>query len=96
MVLVAVTLSAMLMEGASHDWSAIYMRTVFSAGPFLAGIAVACFAFSQAATRFFADAFVDKHSPAAVARILLCVLAAGLALVFFSPAPAASLTGLFK
>ena len=93
LVLVAVTLSAMLMEGASHDWSAIYMRTVFSAGPFLAGIAVACFAFSQGATRFFADAFVEKHSPAAVARILLCVLAAGLALVFFSPAPAASLIG---
>ena len=93
LVLVAVTLSAMLMEGASHDWSAIYMRTVFLAGPFLAGTAVACFAFSQATTRFFADAFVEKHSPAGVARILLGVLAAGVTLVFFSPVPAASLIG---
>ncbi|MGY3330360.1 MFS family permease [Mesorhizobium sp. USDA 4775] len=33
LVLVAVTLSAMLMEGASIDWSAIYMRTVFRVRP---------------------------------------------------------------
>ena len=41
LVLVAVTLSAMLMEGASMDWSAIYMREVFASGPFVAGLAVA-------------------------------------------------------
>jgi len=45
LVLVAVTLSAMLMEGASLDWSAIYMRNVFESGPFLSGFAVATFAF---------------------------------------------------
>ena len=33
LILVAVTLSAMLMEGASMDWSAIYMREVFASGP---------------------------------------------------------------
>lgn len=93
LVLVAVTLSAMLLEGASIDWSAIYMRTVFDAGPFVAGFTVALFAFSQATTRFFADGFVDRHSPSAVARVLLGSMAAGVLLVFLSPAPFVSMLG---
>lgn len=93
LVLVAVTLSAMLMEGASIDWSAIYMRTVFESGPFVAGFTVALFAFSQATTRFFADSFVDRHSPSGVARVLLAMMAAGVAIVFFSPAPFVSMLG---
>lgn len=93
LVLVAVTLSAMLMEGASMDWSAIYMRNVFDADPFVSGFAVAAFAFSQATMRFFADGFVEKHSPSAVARVLLCFMALGMLVVFFSPAPYLSLLG---
>ncbi|TGR33239.1 MULTISPECIES: MFS transporter [unclassified Mesorhizobium] len=93
LVLVAVTLSAMLLEGASIDWSAIYMRTVFESGPFVAGFTVALFAFSQATTRFFADSFVDRHSPSGVARVLLVTTAAGVFLVFFSPAPFVSMLG---
>ena len=93
LVLVAVTLSAMLMEGASIDWSAIYMRTVFESGPFVAGFTVALFAFSQATTRFFADSFVDRYSPSGVARVLLAMMAAGVAIVFFSPAPFVSMLG---
>jgi MFS family permease len=93
LVLVAVTLSAMLMEGASLDWSAIYMRSVFEAGPFLSGFAVAAFAFSQAAARFFADGFVDRHSPSGVARAMLCTMAAGLVMVFFASVPMVALFG---
>jgi MFS family permease len=93
MILVAVTLSAMLMEGASMDWSAIYMRNIFDPGPFLTGIAVACFAFSQATTRFFADGFVERHSPEGVARALLCVMLVGVLVVYFSPWPLLSLLG---
>lgn len=93
LVLVAVTLSAMLMEGASIDWSAIYMRSVFDSGPFVAGFTVALFAFSQAATRFFADSFVDRHSPAGVARVLLGTMAIGVLIVFFSPLPFISMLG---
>ena len=93
LVLVAVTLSAMLLEGASLDWSAIYMRNVFDSGPFLSGIAVAIFAFCQAAARFFADSFVDRHSPSGVARVLLCIMAVGVFLVFLAGWPALSLLG---
>jgi len=93
LVLVAVTLSAMLLEGASLDWSAIYMRNVFDSGPFLSGFAVATFAFCQAAARFFADSFVDRHSPSGVARVLLCIMAVGVFLVFLAGWPALSLLG---
>jgi len=93
LVLVAVTLSALLLEGAAIDWSAIYMRTVFDSSPFLSGFAVAIFAFSQATTRFFADSFVDRHSPSGVARVLLAIMAIGVLLAFFAWIPVLSLLG---
>lgn len=93
LVLVVVTIPAMLLEGASMDWSAIYMRDTFAAGPFMAGIAVACFAASQATMRFFADGYVDRHSPTGVARVLFVVLLVGCLVVTFSPWPYLALAG---
>ncbi len=93
MLLVAVTLSAMVLEGAGADWSAIYMRDVFGAAPFLAGLAVAVGAGAQAVARFFADRFVEKHQPVAVARVLLGVLCMGTLLVFTAPATGVALLG---
>jgi MFS family permease len=83
-VLVAVTLSAMIMEGAGIDWAAIYMRDVFAVSPFLSGFAVALGALTQAVTRFFADPFVEHYSPTVVSRVLLAVLGFGVLLVFFA------------
>lgn len=91
--LVAVTLSAMLMEGAGIDWSAIYMRNIYSSGPFMAGVAVATVALSQALARFFADSYIDKHSPAQVSRLLSVVLLAGTIIAFLALSPLLSLMG---
>ena len=85
MILVLVCLPAMILEGAGIDWSAIYMRDIFSAAPFWAGFAVALGAGAQAVTRFFADSFVDRWSPVTVARALLAILLVGSLLVFFAP-----------
>ena len=93
LVLVGVTLPAMLMEGAGIDWSAIYMHNTFASDPFVAGAAVAAGALAQAITRFFVDGFIDKHSPASVARFLLWGLFAGIVLVFFPLWPSLSLVG---
>jgi MFS family permease len=93
MVLVAVTLSAMIMEGAGIDWSAIYMTDVFEVSPFLAGFAVALGAFTQAVTRFFADPFVERYSPTVVARVLLGVLGVGVLLVFYATSDWMALLG---
>jgi MFS family permease len=93
LALVAVSLSALVMEGAGFDWSAIYMREVFETAPFVGGLAVAVGAFSQGTARYVADGFVERHSPVAVARVLLCVLGVGTALVCFAPHPYLALTG---
>ena len=93
LLLVTVTISAMLMEGAGIDWSAIYMRNVFNSSPFIAGFAVATVALSQAIARFFADGFVEKHSPAGVARLLSVVMFAGIMMLFFSQSQTVSLLG---
>ena len=93
MLLVGVCLSAMLMEGAGIDWSAIYMRDIFGAEPFWAGLAVAIVAGSQAFARFFADGFVDRYSPVRVARILLFILGIGVVIVFLAPSAWAAYLG---
>jgi MFS family permease len=93
MVLVVVTLSAMIMEGAGIDWSAIYMRDEFLVSPFLAGFAVALGALTQAITRFFADSFVERYSPTIVSRVLLSILGVGTLLIFFATADWMALIG---
>ena len=91
--LVLFSLSGLVLEGAGIDWSAIYMRDVFAALPFVSGLAVATGAFAQGATRYVADRFVERYSPLAIARTLLGVLGLGTLMVTFAPAPAAALLG---
>ena len=91
--LVVLSLSALVLEGAAYDWSAIFMRDVFAAPAFVGGFAVAISALAQALTRYFADPFVERHSPLVVARALLVLLGAGNLLVSFAPAPGFALAG---
>jgi MFS family permease len=92
-LLVAATLAAMVLEGAGAEWSAIYMRDAFGATPFLAGAAVAVGAGMQAAARWVADGFVERHGPLRVARTLQLLLGAGAALVLLAPHPVLALAG---
>jgi len=93
LALVAVTLSAMVLEGAGAEWSGIYMRDVFGAGHFVTGSAVAVGALMQAITRFFADAFVERHSAVGVARALLTLLGIGAGTVLLAPSGAIAFAG---
>lgn len=93
LLLVAVTLSALVLEGAAADWSAIYMRNVFDAPPLLAGAAVAVGALMQATVRFFVDPAVERYGPVTVARTLLAVLCVGTTLVLAAPIAALALFG---
>ena len=91
--LVLFTLSGMVLEGASIDWSAIYMRDVFAAPVFISGLAVAIGALSQGLTRYVADGFVERHSPVVIARALLAVLGLGTLMVSFASSSAVALLG---
>lgn len=93
LLLVLVTVPAMLLEGASMDWSAIYMRDAFGADKFWQGIAVASFAVMQGLMRFFADGVVERYSPAGLARVLFLSLLVGCVIVVTSPWPILSLIG---
>lgn len=95
LILVAFTLSAMLLEGAGADWSVIFMRDSFATVPLVSAMAFATAAFGQALGRYFADRFVERFSPVRVARSLLLLLGLGAALITFSPAPAVAFTGFF-
>jgi Major Facilitator Superfamily len=94
LILVVVTLSAMILEGAGSDWSAIYMRDEFHATPFIVGFSAGVGAMMQGFTRFFADGFVERYSPVVVARFLLSVLGVGALIVFFAPSDVLALIGL--
>ena len=93
LLIILVTVPAMLLEGASMDWSAIYMRDAFGASEFWQGIAVSSFAVLQGAMRFFADGVVQRFSPAALARVLFVSLLLGCLTVVFSPWAGLSLAG---
>jgi MFS family permease len=93
MVLVIVSLPALVLEGAGFDWSAIYMRDVFAAAPFITGAAVAVGALSQAVTRYVADRFVERHSAVGVARTMLMLLGVGDLIVFIAPHEALAMLG---
>lgn len=83
----------LLAEGAGVDWSAIYMRDVFDAEPFVGGLAVALFSFTIAAGRLGMDPVVDRFSPWAVALSLLSAASIGLVIVAAAPHPIMALIG---
>jgi MFS family permease len=83
----------LLVEGAGIDWSAIYMRDVFSVEPFVGGMSITLFSFFMAVARLSMDPVIDRFSPRIVAGALLCIAAAGLVLVAVAPHPYAALLG---
>lgn len=93
MPLVYLTLAAMLIEGASIDWSVIFMRDSFNTLPIIDGMALALFAFFQFLTRYSADHFVARYGPPKVAYLCLLTMLAGTFLVSLSPIWIVALAG---
>lgn len=85
--------SAFLVEGAGIDWSAIYMRDVFSSEPFIGGMGLTLFAFFMAVMRLIADPFVGRFGPRNVAVSLLALASVGVVLVGASPTQELALAG---
>ena len=95
LTLVFFTLSAMLIEGASIDWSVIFMRDIFNTTPFINGMALFLGAASQFVVRFYADNIVDKFGNKNVARLSITSMFIGLTFVSFSGSPYLALFGFF-
>jgi len=93
LALVALSLSAMFLEGAGADWSVIFMRDIFNVAPFINGLAFATGALAQALARFFADGFIERFGPVAVARLLIVTLGAGAIVITTAQHPYIALFG---
>ena len=95
LALVFFTLSAMLIEGASIDWSVIFMRDIFNTTPFVNGMALFLGAASQFLVRFYADNIVEKFGSKNVARLSITAMFVGLIFVTFSNSSYLALFGFF-
>jgi MFS family permease len=80
-------------EGASADWSAVYLTEVTDAGPGLAAAAFTIFVTCMAATRLAGDRIVRRFGPAAVTRYGGSLAVAGGILVVAARAPWAAIAG---
>jgi len=92
-LLVFFSLSAMLVEGASIDWSVIFMRDIFNTVPIVSGLSLALAAIAQGIIRYFADQFVDKYGPEKVSLYSLIAMVLGVGCVVFSFEPITALMG---
>ena len=92
-MLVFFSLSAMLVEGASIDWSVIFMRDIFDTVPIVSGLSLALAAIAQGFIRYFADQFVDKYGPEKVSLYSLIIMVLGVGCVVFSFEPVTALIG---
>ena len=92
-VMVLFTVSAMLVEGASIDWSVIFMRERHSASPFISGFSLAMAAFSQALVRFFGDNLLNKFGPILISVASLFFMFLGIFLVVLSNSSTLAILG---
>ena len=93
LALVVLTLSPMLLESASIDWSVIYMRDIFFTPPFINGLAIVMVALTQFSVRYYADQYVEIHGSEKVSRISVVAMLIGVVSVCFSNSPYLSLVG---
>mgnify|MGYP001329375553 CR=1 FL=1 len=92
-LLVFFSLSAMLVEGASIDWSVIFMRDIFDTVPIVSGLSLAFAAIAQGFVRYFADQFVEQYGPERVSLYSLIAMVLGVGCVVFSFEPITALLG---
>ncbi|MFB9508042.1 MFS transporter [Streptomyces aurantiacus] len=89
----AIGFCAVFAEGASLDWSAIYLRDVLGSS---AGLAAACttgFTLTMALARLAGDAVVDRFGPVRTVRVCGLLAAGGALLVVLAQNTALAMTG---
>ncbi|MCO6488711.1 MAG: MFS transporter [Phaeodactylibacter sp.] len=83
----------MIGEGAIADWSAIYLRNILEADPFVASLGYAGFSMAMALGRFAGDGAKVRLGAARLIVIGSLLGAGGLALAILIPVPAAAVLG---
>ncbi len=89
----AVGFCAVFAEGASLDWSAVYLRDVLGTSPGLAAASTTVFTFTMVVARVAGDAVVNRFGAVPAVRAGGLVAALGGALVVIAPHPLVAISG---
>src|SRR5207245_3992318 len=83
--LVTMSFAAVIAEGGTSDWSALYLREISHANPGVAAAGFSGFTIAATLVRFRADLLTARTGQAAVARIGALMAVGGLALAIAFP-----------
>ncbi|MFI6701337.1 MFS transporter [Streptomyces sp. NPDC050509] len=84
---------AVFAEGASLDWSAVYLRDVLDTSPGMAAASTTAFALTMAITRLCGDRMIDRFGAVRTVRTGGVLAAAGGLLVVVAPDPLVAMAG---
>lgn len=93
LIIGAVGFCAVFAEGASLDWSAVYLRDVLDSSPGLAAVCTTAFSCTMAAARLVGDAVVGRFGAVRTVRAGGVLSTAGGVLVVTATGPALAITG---
>lgn len=83
----------LMAEGAIADWSAVYIKNIWSTGPGLAAAGYAAFSLMMAIGRLTGDRFVANVGPVTITRVTSIIAALGLVGALFINHPIAAVVG---
>ncbi|MCX4821706.1 MFS transporter [Streptomyces sp. NBC_01142] len=92
-VIGAVGFCAVFAEGASLDWSAVYLRDVLDTSAGLAAASTTAFALTMTVARLAGDRIVDRFGPVRTVRVGGVLATVGGLLVVVAPHPAVAMGG---
>jgi MFS family permease len=93
LIIGAVGFCAVFAEGASLDWSAVYLRDVLETDPGIAAASTTAFALTMAIARLAGDRVVDRFGAVPTVRVGGVAATIGGLLVVFAPNVPLALTG---
>lgn len=93
LIIGAVGFCAVFAEGASLDWSAVYLRDILGSSDGVAAASTTAFALTMAVARLAGDRIVDRFGAVRTVRVGGALATLGGLLVVLSPSPVAAMSG---
>jgi MFS family permease len=89
----ALAFACLLIEGASADWSGVYLRSELGTGPGVAALGFTAFSVTMTLGRVFGDRLVERLGSVRLVRAGGTLAACGFGLALLAGAPAAAVAG---
>ncbi|MEA2380646.1 MAG: hypothetical protein QOH72_617 [Solirubrobacteraceae bacterium] len=89
----ALAFACLLIEGASGDWSGVYIKDELGTGPGLAALGFTAFSVTMTLGRIFGDRLVERLGSVRLVRVGGIIAAVGFGLALVASSPAAALVG---